>query len=450
LWFRRDLRLSDHPALAAAATAGNGSVAGCFVIDRALVAPAGPTRAAFLAGCLSELDTAMGGALTLRQGPPAPALVRLVAETGATEVFATADFAPYGRRRDAAVATALAAHGATLHLVGSPYAVEPGTLRTRAQNPYAVFTPFRRTWEAHGWPPPLPTPTAAGGLRWVAARSDAAADDLVAPAGTAVPRWWADAGVALGAAPRPPAPGPAAAARRLADFTGGPLERYHWGRDLVGEDGTSRLSPYLRFGCLHPRTVRAALGSATGPGPAAYRSELAWRDFYADVLFHRPASARRTMRPDLRSLRWDSGAAARRRFVRWTSGTTGFGLVDAAMRQLLDEGWMHNRARMVAASFLVKDLHLNWRWGARWFMYRLVDGDLASNQHGWQWTAGTGTDAAPFHRVFNPETQRRRFDPDGRYVARHLAGSADRQPMVDHAAERRDALARLAEARGRR
>ena len=185
-----------------------------------------------------------------------------------------------------------------------------------------------------------------------------------------------------------------------------------------GADGTSRLSPYLHFGCVHPRTVLAAAG--TGAGPDRLRTELAWRDFYADVLWHQPCSAHRPLQEFGRHLRWDDDARSRERFRAWATGRTGFPLVDAAMRQLLAEGWVHNRARMVAASFLVKDLHIDWRLGARWFLWHLVDGDLASNQHGWQWVAGTGTDAAPFHRIFNPGTQMERFDPEGTYVRRYL------------------------------
>jgi deoxyribodipyrimidine photo-lyase len=196
-------------------------------------------------------------------------------------------------------------------------------------------------------------------------------------------------------------------------------------------------------------------------------AEVAWREFYADVLFHHPGSARQSFQPSMRALRYDDGPEACARFRAWALGRTGYPLVDAGMRQLLEEGWMHNRVRMVCTSFLVKHLHLDWRWGARWFMWRLADGDLASNQHGWQWTAGTGTDAAPFHRIFNPTLQAKRFDPEGVYVKRYVAelretpvpdclepGGASSlfnagyvAPLVDADEERRDALARFAEAR---
>jgi deoxyribodipyrimidine photo-lyase len=218
----------------------------------------------------------------------------------------------------------------------------------------------------------------------------------------------------------------------------------------------------LRFGCIHPRTILDRIGM--GQGADIVRSELAWREFYADVLWHRPESARQPLQAFGDHLRWDTGEQARDRFRAWATGRTGFPLVDAGMRQLLAEGWMHNRVRMVVASFLVKDLHIDWRLGARWFMWHLVDGDLASNQHNWQWVAGTGTDAAPFHRVFNPSVQQERFDPDGSYVRRYLkelstspwAGPGDGslpldnpypEPVVDHTRERREALARFDDAR---
>jgi deoxyribodipyrimidine photo-lyase len=225
-------------------------------------------------------------------------------------------------------------------------------------------------------------------------------------------------------------------------------------------DGTSRLSPYLKLGVLHPRTLLADLAGRREKGARVFETELAWREFYADVLWHHPASAWHDLRPELRGLRYDD---AGERFDAWRAGRTGFPIVDAGMRQLLSDGWMHNRTRMITASFLTKDLHVWWGVGARHFLDHLVDGDIASNNHGWQWVAGTGTDASPYYRVFNPVTQGLRFDPDGDYVRRwvpelaHLAGASVHEPwddpqgysrgypkrIVDHAAERLEALARL-------
>jgi deoxyribodipyrimidine photo-lyase len=265
-----------------------------------------------------------------------------------------------------------------------------------------------------------------------------------------------------------PEPGEVAAAARLDAFLAGPAARYDRDRDLPALDGTSRLSPYLRWGCLHARQVLGRLGRSAAH--ARFRSELAWREFYADVLFHRPESAWRNLDRRMDGLAVDGGPTARARFERWAAGETGFPLVDAGLRQLRATGWMHNRVRMVTASFLVKDLHLPWQWGARHFLAHLVDGDLASNNHNWQWVAGTGTDAAPYFRVFNPVTQSRRFDPDGDYVRRWvpelvgMAAPAVHDPsagrsgpplgyvavMVDHATEREETLRRFAAIGARR
>ena len=444
-WFRRDLRVADQPALRAAVDEAGpgGEVVPLFVVDPRLLAT-GANRRHFLAGCLEELSGALGGRLALRAGPPELVVPRVAAEVGATRVFVTGDGTGFGRRRDAAVERALARVGASLVPVSSPYAVPPGRVRTGTGTPYRVFTPFLRAWLGHGWRPPQPAPD---GARWLVPDPgpDGGPDD--GPPAVLGP---GDLLARPGDAPAEdlPVPGEPAGHRALEAFLDGPVEAYAALRDLPGTPGTSRLSPYLRFGCLHPRQVLARLGA--GDGPAAFRGELAWREFAADVLWHRPDSAWRPLAPAGAHLRCDAGPVADERFARWSSGTTGFPLVDAGMRQLLAEGWMHNRVRMVAASFLVKDLHVDWRRGARWFLEHLVDGDVASNNHGWQWVAGTGTDAAPFHRVFNPEAQRARFDPDGGYVRRYVpeAGTAAYPPpMVDHGAERAEALARWEDAR---
>jgi len=434
LWFRRDLRLADHPALLAAvdeARASGGAVLPLFVVDDGLLAAGGPNRRAYLVRTLGSLDGSLGGALTLRRGRPADVVAAVAAEAGADLVFATGDCAPYGRRRDARVAAALAAAGRSLRLVGSPYAVAPGRVVTGAGSPYRVFTPFRRGWAAHGWAAPSGAPV---GAAWVPGASDVTLDELDPDPD--------EVGATL-----PPA-GEAAATALLDAFLDGPVADYGDDRDRPDRPGTSRLSPHLRFGTVHPRQVLARI--PRGPSGEVFRSELAWREFYADVLWHRPDSAWEPLVPAGRFLRWDSGRAADARFAAWAAGMTGYPLVDAGMRQLAAEGWMHNRVRMLAASFLVKDLHLDWRRGAAWFLDQLIDGDLASNNHGWQWVAGTGTDAAPFHRVFSPDRQAERFDPDGAYVARYVPeyGTPDYPGrIVDHAVERVEALARWDEAR---
>jgi deoxyribodipyrimidine photo-lyase len=259
-----------------------------------------------------------------------------------------------------------------------------------------------------------------------------------------------------------PPVGEDAARQRWEEFRDADLAGYADTRNLPAIDGTSRMSAHLKYGEVHPRTLLADLAGLRGKGPSTYRTELAWREFYADVLWHRPDTAREYLRPAYSGMRYaDPGPA----FEAWTQGRTGFPFVDAGMRQLRRAGWMHNRLRMVTASFLVKDLHVEWQPGARHFLRWLRDGDIASNNHGWQWVAGSGTDAAPYFRVFNPVTQGLKFDPDGAYVRRwvpelaHLPGKAAHEPwdapggydagyprrIVDHAAERVEALARHAE-----
>ncbi len=416
LWFRRDLRLDDLPALRAAAETGPDGVVALFVADPALLGPDGPNRRRFLAAALAALDAELEGALVVRRGDPVRVVPAVAAEVGAVVVTATADFGPHGTWRDSAVARALSDDGRRLMTIDSNYAVAPGRVRTRAGAPFKVFTAYKRAWEAVGWPSPSPPPD----VRYCRLRSDEGdlflQPDLATPGSHGLPDWWE--GLPLGPAAALPDAGPAAAWDRLELFRAGPLADYDRDRNLPAVAGTSGLSPYLRFGCIHPRSVLALLG--TGAGAERMQTELAWRELYADVLWHRPDSARAPLSAFGARLRWDTDEQARERFAAWATGTTGYPLVDAGMRQLLAEGWMHNRVRMVTASFLVKDLHIDWRLGARWFMWHLADGDLASNQHGWQWVAGTGTDAAPFHRVLNPSRQQERFDPAGTYVNRYV------------------------------
>lgn len=444
LWFRRDLRLHDNPALLSAATAADGGrVVPLFVVDPALWEPAGAVRRAYLARSLRALDAALGGALLVRYGDPAAVVPAVAADAGAGSVHVAADFGPYGRRRDAAVGAALAAAGATLVATGSPYAVAPGRVTKDDGTPYRVYTPFYKAWLRHGWRAPAPDPSVA-------------------------PDWWLPtecegipAEPDLGDLVLPPA-GEAAALARWDDFRSGALASYADHRDRPDLDGTSVLSHALKWGEVHPRTLLADLDDSRGA--EVFRKELAWREFYADVLAQAPGSVSASL--DARfdeALEWDAGRAAEERFAAWCEGRTGYPFVDAGMRQLRAEGWMHNRVRMVAASFLVKDLHLPWQRGARHFMTWLRDGDVASNTHGWQWTAGCGTDAAPYHRIFNPVTQGLRFDPEGAYVRRyvpelrHLDGAAAHEPWtvldgyaagyperaVDHAAERDESLRRF-------
>lgn len=432
-WIRRDLRLADQPALQAAAEAG--SVVPVFVLDDALLAPTGGPRRAFLLRRLTALDEELrrhGPGLTLRRGDPAQVIAEAAAETGAESVHVSADFGPYGRRRDQAVRASLGE--IPLIATGSPYAVAPGRVLTQGGAPFQVFTPFYRAWLRHGWRAPADTDPSRITWRELPGEDMPSEDsDMPLPEATEE-----------------------AAHLAWARFRDHGLADYPQSRERPDVDGTSRLSVYLRWGLLHPRTLLADLG----PDDEVFRKELAWREFYASVLASWPASARAYFRPELERLPYVRGALLSERLEAWQAGHTGYPIVDAAMRQLLATGWMHNRLRMITASFLVKDLQIEWQHGARHFMRQLVDADLASNQHGWQWAAGTGTDAAPYFRIFNPTTQAKRFDPEGDFVRAwipelaHLPGAAIHEPwrhddgdahgypirIVDHSEQRTAAL----------
>jgi deoxyribodipyrimidine photo-lyase len=436
LWFRRDLRLRDHPALHAAAK--DGPVIALFVLDPALLRPAGAPRVAFLYRTLRTLAGDLrehGGQLVVRRGDPVSVIPRLAQEAGATSVHVSADFGPYGARRDAAVERAL---GATpLVRTGSPYAVAPGRVVKRDGTPFQVYSPFYREWRQHGWP--APAAAFAGRVQWHQPLDTVdVPGDLRLPAGLELPQSGEDA-----------------ALRVWRTYRRDRLATYADVRNRPDLDRTSHMSVYLKWGAIHPRTLLADLG----PADETFRKELAWREFYAAVLHHWPQSAREYFSPRLASMTYASPRSDA--FTAWQQGRTGYPIVDAGMRQLLGQGWMHNRVRMIVASFLVKDLHIEWQHGARHFMRHLVDADLPSNQHGWQWTAGSGTDPAPYFRVFNPVTQGLKFDPDGDYVRRWVPelrgveGKAVHEPwklgepvadyperVVDHAVERRVALER--------
>ncbi|MBN1640509.1 MAG: deoxyribodipyrimidine photo-lyase [Anaerolineae bacterium] len=406
-WIRRDLRLSDSAPLSAALSRAD-RVVPAYVLDPVLLDRYAETaRVAFLLGGLRALDAALrtrGSQLIVRRGDPAEQLAQLVAEAGASAVYAEEDHTPYARRRDSAVAARV-----PLHLVGSPALRPPGIVLKADGDPYTVYTPFRNKWKS--LPPPRPS-----ALHPAPAQIPTPAEI----ASTPLP----DGPVLARSVPFPP--GEAEALRRLAAFTEGdqaPIYAYQEQRDRMDMDATSRLSPYLRFGMLSARQaiVAAYDAIARAPGPAARRGaetwldELIWREFYIAIQAHYPNVYEESFRPNLRAIPWDNDPTL---FEAWRAGQTGYPVVDAGMRQLLATGWMHNRARMIVASFLVKDVLIDWRRGERAFMQLLVDGDPAANNGGWQWTAGTGTDAAPYFRIFNPVTQGRKYDPSGDYVRR--------------------------------
>ena len=410
-WIRRDQRLSDNQALAAALERAE-RVIPAFVLDPVLMsAPdAGDKRVAFMLAGLRQLDAdlqARGSGLVVRRGDPAAELAALARETGAQAIFAEGDPWPYGWQRDRHISRSL-----PLHLVDGLTVHPPGMVMKADGTPYTVFTPFSRAWRALTPPAPealLAAPESMLGLPGL--RSLPIPTEPAMPTGVPFP------------------PGEAEAQRRLYAFAEGAEEDsiylYSDTRDRMDLDGTSMLSPYLRFGMLSARqvSVSALRARETAPhqesrkGAETWLNELIWREFYMAILTNFPHVLEQSFRANLRSIAWENDEDA---FAAWCLGRTGYPVVDAAMRQLVETGWMHNRARMIVASFLVKDLLIDWRWGERFFMQHLLDGDPAANNGGWQWTAGTGTDAAPYFRIFNPTLQGKRHDPEGAYARRWL------------------------------
>ena len=440
LWFRRDLRLGDHAALAHAAESGD-DVLGLFVLDDALLKPSGAPRRDVLFRTLSALDEQLGGKLMVVRGDPVTVVPKVASAVDASEVHISEDFGPYGVSRDAAVRDKI-----DLIATGSAYAVSPGRITKDDGDGYKVFTPFYRNWLEHGWR--KPADTSVDTASWIDP-----SDVSGAPKRVEIPTEKVSTDVEVGEK---------AALKQWKEFHDDRVHDYDDQRDRPDLDTTSRMSLHLKWGAVHPRTLLADLGRMRNEGAESYRRELCFRDFYAEILHRRPDSARENYVKKFDAIELDTGADADKLFEAWCKGETGYPIVDAGMRQLNSENWMHNRVRMIVASFLVKDLHLPWWRGARYFMNVLVDGDLASNSHGWQWTAGTGTDASPYFRVFNPTTQGEKFDPTGDYVRRWIPelrgvegkavhalknGRPEKyaEPIVDHADERKVALERFGE-----
>ena len=437
IWFRRDLRIADNPALLAALKSSDEVVA-LFIIDKELATCENKKRLAYLAQSLKSLDQSLGGNLHVIHGEAVDVLKDVTKRYQATEVHIAQEYEPRAMARDAKVIKA----GINLVTTGSPYAVAPGrVLKESDGTPYKVYTPFYKNWCIHGWRKPAETPKAIPTVK-------PGKDDRN------FPEWPVPKGETI------PVAGEAAAHERFKHFKKNGLDDYQGQRNIPGIDGTSKLSPALAFGEIHPRTLLAQLGDSQDHD--VYRKEIAWREFYADVMFHNPHTDKDYYAPRFKEMRYDKPGKA---LTAWCEGKTGFPFVDAAMRQLVQEGWMHNRTRMVVASFLVKDLHLEWQHGAKFFEEHLVDFDVASNAHGWQWTAGTGTDASPYYRVFNPIEQGKKFDGAGTYIRKyvpeiaHLSDKEIHEPwlyldgylnnyperIVDHAIERVESLERLKE-----
>ena len=414
IWFRHDLRLADHPALAAAlaaATVAGGRLLPVFVLDTAAAGPRAPGGAArwWLRRSLAALSAdlaARGAPLLLAAGRAETVIPALAAAAGATDIHAGRAPEPWAREQSRRVHEALEAAGRRLHLHTTVILREPHGFASGSGRPYAVYTPFAKAMLAAGDPPPpLPAPGALPGAPPPAGGESLDALGLYPIAGQ--PDWASSFEARW-------QPGEAGAQARLARFVAGPIGAYDAARNTPGIEGSSALSPHLRWGEVSPRQVwHAARAAAAGPGVETFLKEILWREFAYHLLWHRPEMPARNLRAEFDAFPWQPDARLLRA---WQRGRTGFPIVDAGMRQLWATGWMHNRVRMVAGSLLVKHLLQPWQAGEAWFWDTLVDADLASNSASWQWVAGCGTDAAPYFRVFNPVLQGEKFDPDGAYV----------------------------------
>ncbi len=423
VWFRRDLRLADNPALAWAIASGRPIVPVFVLDDETGDTALGGASRWWLHGSLEALSNTLerqGSRLVLRRGPAEEVLAGLIADTGCSTIVWNRLYEPKAIVRDRRVKAECGNRGIEVHSFNAALLFEPWDIRTGSGTAYGVFTPFWRRCLEHGFAAP-------GGA------SPRLSTPGTWPPGDALKDWrlrsrtpdWA-AGLR-----ETWQPGEAAARERLDAFLCGAVTRYGDDRDRPGDPATSMLSPHLRFGEIGPRQIAAATGARKpGEGGDAFLRELGWREFAHHLLFHNPGMERKNMRPAFDRLAWRDDPDG---LECWQRGRTGYPLVDAGMRELWTTGWMHNRVRMVAASFLAKHLLIDWRAGAEWFVDTLVDADRANNSAGWQWVAGTGVDAAPYFRIFNPVAQSRRFDGEGRYLRRWLPELAELPNSFIHA-----------------
>ena len=471
-WFRRDLRDADHAALGEALRRAR-RVHCAFVFDRAILETLrgnansrADRRVEFIRESLCELDSALrqrGGALIVRHAVAADEIPRLARELKVDAVFANRDYEPQAKARDAAVAAALRPVGIAFESFKDQAIFDGAEVLTQAGRPYTVFTPYRNAWLKRLTDDDLAP--YAGDRGQLTASAQASGVPSLGEIGFA-PSDLRQLGIAAGMS----------GARALIDDFAPRLARYRELRDYPASKGVSYLSVHLRFGTVSIRQLvaQALTGGARrgDPGAATWLDELIWRDFYFMILDHFPHVAERAFKPEYDAIDWLRGERADALYAAWCQGRTGYPLIDAAMRQLAHSGYMHNRLRMVVASFLCKDLGIDWRRGEAWFARQLNDFDLAANNGGWQWAASSGCDAQPYFRIFNPLTQSQRFDPDGRFIRRYLPElaavpdrfihapwlmSADQQtacgvvvgrdtpvPLVDHAQARRLTLERYA------
>ena len=446
-WFRRDRRLQDNAALNGCAKAsiadGDKTVIPAFWLNPHDYEQLSGIRQHSLTESLKALDDSMDSALEIVSGVDMSALVEFAKKHKVQFIHATESFDPEGMAEQRALAAKLKGTGIELVLEDSYYAVKPGSVvKPSDGSAYRVYTPFFKAWFEIGWQSPIKL---TKGFSWKPRSGK-----------SFIPKPTKDSPIKVRA-------GELFALETFKKFQRRALFDYSENRNRPDISGTSHLSHALSHGEIHPRTLLAPLSDQDGN--AVFRKEIAWREFYADVLYRNPHTLDDYYEPRFKAMRYDTGAKAKSKLERWQSGTTGFPMVDAGMRQLLKTGWMHNRVRMIVASFLIKDLHLEWQQGASWFEKHLSDFDPASNSHGWQWTAGCGTDASPYYRVFNPILQGYKFDTEGDYVRKyipelaHIPGAQVHEPwllvvglsngypepMLDHSTERDESLARLKE-----
>ena len=452
MWFRRDLRLGDNRALHRGVALANGDALHAFFgFSARLMAKGSPQRISYMVQALTSLDRSLGNSLNFSYGDPVADVVRFAGSVGAKTVVATRDFSTLGCERDRRAGALLKSHGIDFQLGDSPYLVAPGKVAREKGQWYRVFTPYYNGVLSHGFEAPLGIPLLE-----------------IAPRGLVD----AEAQRALDAPPQFDSLAfPAsedAALQRLEEFLDRGAANYKLDRNDPFLDGTSRLSPAIRFGVIHPRQIAQAANRV--PGGEEVLRQVIWRDFFAQVGYFSPLSTWENFDRRYEMMAWDdpSVATVAQRLQAWKTGTTGYPIVDAGMRQLVQTGWMHNRVRMIAASFLIKDLHVDWKIGAQFYLEHLIDGDIASNNLSWQWVAGSGTDSAPYFRVFNPVLQSKKFDPSGRYIAKYLPELAKLparfihepwaarahgllgedeypDPIVAHDIERTEALSRYAQ-----
>jgi deoxyribodipyrimidine photo-lyase len=434
-WFRADLRLHDNTALYRAAQE-NKTLYTLFILDPEILHSPnnGAPITAFFFAALESLKAQLAIhhiPFILRYGYPREVVPAFIKETRAQALYYNKDVEPYAIARDQEINRIAESLGVAVHTCEDASILPPDTVLKPDRKPYTVFTPFSKNWLTQKVPQVLPVPKFQAPATPISLHSDP------------IPTLNS---LNLHLTLSLPEASEKAAHDRLNHFISHAITRYQSDRDFPAIDGTSRLSPYLRAGIISARTVYHAAQSTLNNHPQAakeintYIKELIWRDFYRQILYHFPHVATSTFRPEYNDIPWENNSD---HFQAWCQGRTGFPIVDAAMRQLNTTGWMHNRLRMIVAMFLTKDLLISWQWGERYFMQHLLDADLACNNGGWQWSASTGTDAAPYFRIFNPNSQAARYDPQGTFIAQYVPEHNDLtyQPIIDHNTQRLRALA---------